>query len=159
MTSYAFPKEQSLKSLRLKDYANRVIVCGSRGFSDKVLFHEKIMEYLEEFTEPVLFISGAAPTGADDLIIRWCQKFNYPCKQVPADWDTQGKRAGFLRNTKMAEMATHVLAFYDGTSPGTKHMLEEAEERKLIEKIIVIGKADYGNTNNPKSARVSGCNL
>ena len=43
--AYQQPKEQILKSTDLKDYSIRVIVAGSRGFSDKVLFHEKILYF------------------------------------------------------------------------------------------------------------------
>ena len=157
--AYQQPKEQILKSTDLKDYSIRVIVAGSRGFSDKVLFHEKILAFLEEIDEPVLFISGAAPSGADDLIIRWCKRYGYPCKVQPADWDKHGRGAGFIRNVEMAKIATHLIAFYDGVSPGTAHMLEQAESTayNLITKTILIKSLKNDPTNHKKDLHIGGC--
>ena len=128
-----------------------MIVCGTRYYNDRAYFHEKILDYLEEFEGPVLFVSGDASTGADYLIIRWCLKFKYPCLKMPANWDNEGKAAGFLRNIRMAKVATHVLAFYDGDSSGTKHMLEQADEHKLHEKIYIIKVDSNGTTDNKKA--------
>ena len=42
----------------------------------------------------------------------------------PADWDTYGKRAGVIRNAQMLDKgADLVIAFWDGSSPGTKDMM------------------------------------
>ena len=49
----------------------------------------------------------------------------------PADWDLDGKSAGFKRNVKMAEYADALVAFWDGESKGTKHMIETAKEKGL----------------------------
>lgn len=153
-----YPKEQSQQSLALKDYEHKVVVCGSRNWNDRAFFHEKMLEYLEDFTQPVIFISGAAPTGADALIIQWCKKFRYPCKEYPANWDRDGKVAGFLRNERMAKVATHVLAFHDGNSPGTKHMLKMAEEHHLNQHVYII-KHNNETTHSPKSVRVAGLSV
>ncbi len=157
--AYQQPKAQLLKSTDLKDYTIRVIVAGSRGFSDKILFHEKIIAFLEDLDEPVLFISGGAPSGADDLIIRWCKRFGYPCKEMPADWDNLGRSAGYVRNVEMAKVATHLLVFYDGASPGTTHMLEQAEPDayNLITKTFLIKSLKNDPTNHKKDIRVRGC--
>lgn len=132
------PKIQIQQSIKLRDYTVRIIVAGSRLYNDRKAFHEEIVEYLNRFDEPVLFISGAASSGADRLIIEWCKKFNYPCLQYPADWDKNGKAAGFIRNAEMAEVATHLLCFYNGVSPGTKDMISVANEKNLIIRVIAI---------------------
>lgn len=131
------PKRQEMQSINPKDYAHRIIVAGSRHYNDLAEFHKVVTMYLERFDKPVIFISGKAKTGADDLIIRWCKKFGYPCAEYPADWDT-GKGAGYVRNALMGSIATHLLAFYDGQSRGTKHMIEEGMKRNLAVKIIMI---------------------
>ena len=157
--AYPSPKDQVLKSLELKDYTIRIIVSGSRKFADKILFHEKIIAFLEDMEAPVLFISGAAPSGADDLIIRWCKRFNYPCKEMQADWNQFGRSAGFIRNVEMAKVATHLLTFYDGSSPGTAHMLEQAEPSayNLITKIILIKNLKNDPTDHKKDLHITGC--
>jgi hypothetical protein len=152
-----YPPEQKERSLEVKAYTNRIVVCGTRKYNDRHKFHSVMLDYLETFESPVLFISGAAPSGADDLIIRWCMKFNYPCLEVPADWDRLGQRAGFERNNRMVKIATHVVAFWDGRSPGTKHMLEITSDLGLPEKIILINQENNGKQNPQKSVLVAGC--
>lgn len=152
-----YPPKQTQKSLDPKEYLIRIVVCGTRNYNDRHKFHSVLLEYLETTESPVLFISGAAPSGADDLIIRWCLKFNYPCLEVPADWDRLKKGAGFERNARMSKIATHVLAFWDGRSPGTKHMLELATNLSLQEKIILINQENNGTQNHQKSILVPGC--
>jgi hypothetical protein len=45
-------------------------------------------------------------------------------KRYPADWDTFGKSAGYRRNEQMAEDADALVAFWDGESKGTAHMID-----------------------------------
>jgi hypothetical protein len=50
----------------------------------------------------------------------------------PADWDTFGKGAGFIRNTKMAEYSDALIAIWDGTSRGTAHMIRTAWRKGIL---------------------------
>lgn len=143
-----------MMSLNPEDYEIRIIVAGSRGYRDRRQFHEVLTDYIKPFDQPFLFISGKASSGADDLIIRWCQKFHYPCKEMPADWENletphaviktrpDGKlynaHAGHERNLAMARLATHLLVFFDGKSPGTRNMLALAKQYKLVTTTILI---------------------
>lgn len=144
-----FPKIQEHQSLNPKDYTVRVIVAGSRGYNNRHEFHEALCAYVERYDAPILFISGKAPSGADDLIIRWCAKFKYPCLEVPADWDTYPRAAGYMRNAEMAKLATHVFAFYDGESRGTGHMIELAIKEKLQVKIHYINQGKKIHDERP----------
>lgn len=54
-----------------------------------------------------------------------------PCSIFPADWDRYGKAAGYLRNTEMAKNADALVAFWDGMSLGTRHMIETAKAHGL----------------------------
>jgi hypothetical protein len=134
---YETPTPQSLRSESPHDYTVRCIVAGTRHYNNMREFHEGVCSFLHELHAPVLFISGAARSGADDLIIRWCQRFGYPCLQMPADW-SEGRGAGFARNTSMAAVATHLLAFHDGHSPGTQHMIEQAVSKRLRVKTLRV---------------------
>ena len=51
-------------------------------------------------------------------------------------WDKYGKKAGYLRNVEMAENANALIAFWDGKSKGTKHMIDIATERNLPIRVI-----------------------
>lgn len=100
------------------------------------------MDYLRTYhlDHRVVFFSGLARSGADDLIVRWCARYPYRVYGFPADWEQYGKRAGFLRNCEMAEHATDLLAFWDGRSRGTRHMIEHAKKKGLAIKVIVYTK-------------------
>ena len=136
--TYKTPKLQTLQSTNPKDYHTRIIVAGTREWGDKKLFHDTLIEYLERFDEPILFISGAAKTGADRFIIDWCKKFKYPCLEVPADWDAYDKAAGYKRNEQMLEMATHLLCFWDTRSRGTAHMRQIASEKPIPVTTVLV---------------------
>lgn len=140
------PPPQEEQSLNPKDYKNIIIVAGSRGFSDLKKFHSVLLAYLERFEGPILFISGAASSGADNLIIRWCKHFHYPCLEMPAEWETldsegqvvKNRSAGFARNTKMADVGTHLLSFFDGVTPDCAHLIDAAMRKALSVKIVNI---------------------
>ena len=51
--------------------------------------------------------------------------------QFPADWNKQGKAARYKRNEQMANYANALIAFWDGKSKGTKHMIKLAKSRGL----------------------------
>lgn len=60
---------------------------------------------------------------------------------MPADWDLYGKSAGFKRNVQMAEYADALVAFWDGASSGTKHMIETAQKMGLdvrVKKYLMV---------------------
>lgn len=130
------PQPQQLQSLDPRDYKTVVCVAGTRHYNDRKFFHAKIVEFLELCDGPVLFVSGAASSGADDLIIRWCQHYGYPCLKMPADWENvkgvpnfNKKTAGFVRNAEMAEVVSFLIVFFDGASPGTSDMISRCEAK------------------------------
>jgi hypothetical protein len=57
-------------------------------------------------------------------------------ERYPADWERYGKSAGYRRNKEMALVAQALVAFWDGESLGTKHMIDIAHKYKLTIKIF-----------------------
>ena len=97
--------------------AIRVLVTGSRGWDDV----DAIYRALSRFDKgpPVTLVSGACPTGADVIAERIAEKLGWAVERHPADWQTHGKRAGFLRNAEMVELGANVcLAFIRNNSKG-----------------------------------------
>lgn len=86
----------------------------------------------------IQFVSGAASTGADRLIIEWCKVYPFHCHEVPADWDQYGKKAGYIRNEWMSQIGTHLLAYYDGVSRGTRHMLAIAKRMNIPTEVVKV---------------------
>jgi hypothetical protein len=121
----------------------RIIVAGSRDFSDYALLERELKAYLEsvtDSTENITIISGTA-RGADRLGERFAQEYGLKLERYPADWDRFGKSAGYKRNELMASKATHAMVFWDGISKGTKHMIDLADAKGL-EGVVI----NYGNT-------------
>ena len=113
----------------------KVIVAGSRGFTDRTLAYEMLDHLLRERMSVLTVVSGGA-RGADQLGEQWAKKHDIPVEVMKADWDTHGKRAGYIRNVMMAEQADALIAFWDGESRGTKHMIDIARARGLRVRIV-----------------------
>ena len=117
----------------------RVIIAGTRTFNDYKTLCEYCDHLLEQkkHTHQIIVVSGAC-RGADRLGERYAQMHGYRLNRFPADWDRHGNKAGFLRNLEMADNANALIAFWDGTSNGTKSMIEIARKKGLAVRIINI---------------------
>jgi hypothetical protein len=114
----------------------RVIVAGGREFNNYVLLANKLDVALRnKVSEGVTIVSGAA-RGADKLGEQYAKERGYVIDSHPADWEQFGKSAGYIRNKEMAQNADALMAFWDGKSRGTKHMIDLAKQHGL--KVIVI---------------------
>jgi len=113
----------------------KVIIAGSRDFKDKrYLFNMAGWWYGTLTSVPEIDVVSGAARGADTLGELWAEYMGFPVVQYPVteqDWNTHGKKAGILRNVEMAKVGDVLLAFWDGKSPGTKHMINEALSRGL----------------------------
>ena len=105
----------------------RVIIAGSRGIRDIALVEAAVSE--SGFSVSTV-VSGTA-AGVDRLGEEWATRRNIPVERYPADWDRYGKRAGHIRNRKMAENADALVAVWDGVSRGTANMIEQARAMGL----------------------------
>ena len=104
-----------------------LLVVGSRsltiyalieGYLDK-LVSERLADY------DIVVVSGGAK-GVDTLAERWADNRGYEKVIMPADWEKEGKSAGFKRNARMHQFIAEkdhklVVAFWDGVSKGTAH--------------------------------------
>lgn len=113
----------------------KVIIAGSRGFDNFELMVEKCDRILEQVPTPVTVISGTA-SGADQLGEKYAKLRWMDIERFPADWDKHGKSAGIIRNKEMAEAADGLIAFWDGKSRGTKHMIETAINKNLKVRVV-----------------------
>lgn len=113
----------------------KVIIAGSREFNDYQLLVSKLNKILINRLPDVEIVSGTA-RGADKLGEQYALEYNLPIKQFPADWNTHGKKAGYLRNVEMAKYADACIVFWDGESKGTKHMIDIATKKELPLRVI-----------------------
>ena len=103
----------------------KLIVAGGRDFNDFSLVEENIHALaMGIYADKAVSIVSGMARGADVLGYQFALKHNVRVYTFPAKWDLYGKRAGFLRNEEMGRFADVLLAFWDGQSRGTKHMIE-----------------------------------
>ena len=121
----------------------KVIIAGSRGFSNYKLLREQCNKFLREKrkTSNIIVVSGHA-RGADTLGEKYAQDEGFTLEIYPAQWKKFGKRAGYRRNEQMAEVADSLIAFWDGSSKGTKHMIDIMNEKNLLVRVV-----EYEATN------------
>lgn len=132
-----------INDLRRNRYDSRIIVAGSRDFNDVGIFRRSLANYLRDVHKDkhIAFISGKAKRGADNLIIDWCELTPFRVFTFEAQWKSAlGKGAGFVRNEEMGLEGSHLLAYWDGVSRGTKHMIDFASEKGLDVHIVDVSK-------------------
>lgn len=115
----------------------KLIVAGSRSFTpddqpmeEYLKFAGKVKTILDEYkrcNDLTCIVSGMAK-GPDSIAAEWAIENNIPLKKFYPDWKTHGKKAGILRNIEMSKYGDSLLAFWDGKSKGTHHMIKAMEE-------------------------------
>ena len=102
----------------------KVIIAGGRDFTNCNQAATEIYNLVEAHNLPDTFtvISGGA-RGADKVGEYLAELYELPLEIYPADWNQHGKQAGYIRNTQMADIADVLIAFWDGKSRGTSHMI------------------------------------
>ena len=103
-----------------------LIVAGSRGYNNYFQFHQ-VLDYVlsnQKQKRKIVIVSGGA-RGTDSLAELYAKERGYEFKVFPADWDTYGKTAGYIRNEKMhSYISGHTnrgcICFWDMESKGTK---------------------------------------
>ena len=128
----------------------RIIRAGGRDFNDYRLLESECIEIISQLAKEgylpthtnvttesksdIEIVCGKA-RGADTLGEQLSKKYNLPIKYFIPDWDGLGKRAGYVRNSDMAIYAKEdngvLIAFHDGVSKGTKHMIDLANKNGL----------------------------
>lgn len=104
-------------------------VIGSRTFDNYELMRTELDKY-----DMTVIVSGGAK-GADKLSEQYASERNIKTEIYKPDW-TLGKHAGFLRNKTIVDNSDVVVAFWDGSSKGTKNSIDYAT--KTGKDVIII---------------------
>ncbi|MFI6854524.1 SLOG family protein [Streptomyces sp. NPDC050416] len=115
----------------------RVLVTGSRDWPTPAVVWGALNDVRDEALTAdrhLVVVHGACPRGADDHAAKWCttavQFVNGVTEERhPADWQINGKRAGFIRNAHMVNLGADLcLAFIRNGSRGASHTAALAEQ-------------------------------
>jgi hypothetical protein len=99
----------------------KVIVAGCRDFYS----HDFVAQTIEDsgFVLDEIVSGGAA--GVDNVGQWYAHNNKIKCTTFPADWNKNGKAAGPIRNTTMANYADALILIWDGVSSGSRDMLQK----------------------------------
>lgn len=114
----------------------RVIIAGSRGFTNYPLLCQWCDFMLQNHHHSNVAIVSGTANGADKLGERYAQERGMGLDARPAKWEQYGKSAGYIRNEEMAQNADACIVFWDGVSRGTKHMIDLAKKYNLHLKVV-----------------------
>lgn len=106
----------------------RCIIAGGRDFRDYQFLSEVCNDYEDQITQVIC----GETRGADSLGKLWAEARGIHVRSFPANWDKYGVSAGPIRNREMANNADMLIAFWNGKSKGTKHMIDIAKKKRLI---------------------------
>ena len=115
----------------------KLIIAGGRDFND----HARLTEVMRKGWlgplrgKQVSVVCGKA-RGADASGEQFARALGLHVYEFPADWNTHGKRAGFMRNADMAHFADGLLAFWDGESRGTDNMIQQMKRLGKPVKVV-----------------------
>ena len=115
----------------------KVIICGGRSLDDYSLV-KNVMDEVAARIDINEIVCGEA-RGADSLGKRWAIENGIQIVSFPADWNRHGRAAGAIRNEEMGNYADYVVAFWDGKSRGTKHMIHYMEQNNKHGEVYLYG--------------------
>ena len=114
----------------------KIIIAGGRNITDYHIMLDAIVKsgYWKLYKQNIEVVSGMA-RGADSLGVEFAKRNGLIVHEFPADWERLGRAAGHIRNADMGKWAkAHdgaLLALWDGSSPGSRHMVEWAKKNSL----------------------------
>ena len=114
----------------------RTIVAGSRDITGPNAYHTLLRAVDDCDWEVGDIISGGA-RGVDKIGEQFAHNTGRVLSIYEAAWGTLGKKAGYMRNLRMAENADALIAITNG-SKGTQHMIDIAKEKGLKVHIVWI---------------------
>ena len=106
----------------------RLLVCGSRRYSDGDRIESVLEEYYRPGTVPTVIHGGCC--GADSLAGAAARSLAFDVECFYADWGRYGNAAGPIRNRQMLDTKPDlVIAFGEGK--GTDGCVRMAEQRGI----------------------------
>ena len=118
----------------------KLLVCGSRTISDKRAVYFCLDRAIANFQFDHLTVITGAARGADALAHAWASDRGHTNWSVPANWDKDGKMAGFIRNQRMLDLAPDLtFGFFHRTeTPGTLDMLQRSKNAGINTRFVIL---------------------
>ena len=111
----------------------KVAIIGSRDFINKQLMEKTMQAFQIEYKIDCIISGGAK--GADTMGVQWANRNNIPITVFYPDFKNR-KRAYHFRNRQIVKECDVLIAFWNGSSTGTKYTIDYA--RTLERKVVVV---------------------
>src|SRR5580700_6040826 len=100
----------------------RIAIVGSRHFPDL----DRVEAYIESLPTTATLVTGSA-SGVDATVTRAARKLELAVTRLPASFEENGDPGlAAERNQKLVEQAEVLVAFWDGSSEGTRRTVDRA---------------------------------
>lgn len=104
----------------------RLAVVGSRRYP----LLGVVSSFVSQRMKDTCIVSGGAP-GVDRTAVQAAKATGLEVEEFLAQWNTEGRSAGFKRNVQMIDTVDGLVAFWDGSSNGTRHAIDYATQRGI----------------------------
>lgn len=104
--------------LPLKRRKRVIGIVGTRRRNTDEDFRIVETEFLHHYHKGDVICSGLCPKGADRFAVLLAKKYGTPTRWYKANWERDGKAAGFIRNTFIAEDSHVLIACVAGDRKG-----------------------------------------
>ena len=111
----------------------KVMITGSRALAGNDDAERDVRATLDALlvkNVDLTLLSGGA-RGVDTLGERWAEERGVSVTQFKPNYKRYRRGAPLVRNIEMLAACDGVVAFWDGTSRGTKHVLDHAKDKLL----------------------------
>lgn len=98
-------------------------IVGSRDFPDL----DRVRRFVETLPSNTTIVSGGA-RGVDRCAATAARARGLRVIEFLAEWRRLGRSAGFIRNEKIVQRCDRMVAFWDGSSSGTRHSISLARQ-------------------------------
>lgn len=107
----------------------KIAIIGSRN-----LYVDDLSPYIPKETTEI--VSGGAK-GIDTCAKVFAKKNGLKLKEFLPDYKKYGRGAPLYRNIEIIDYADMVIAFWDGTSRGTKHVIDNCKKKNKKIKVYI----------------------
>lgn len=121
----------------------KVLIAGSRSWSDYTHIRQvmdDVMDMQVEIGDPITEVISGTASGADQLGERWAAARNLTISRYPANWNRDGRAAGYIRNKEMVDSldpkCDMVVVFWDGESRGSQHTITLSETKGVCHRVV-----------------------
>jgi len=114
----------------------RILITGSRVWVWKKPIQDAILDAVGDLDPSEVTIVHGGANGADTIAALFAIEMGYNRECHHAEWDLYGKRAGAIRNAKMAKAGADIcLAFPTRQGSGTQMMIGMAKKAGIEVKV------------------------